>query len=333
MCNRTYFSRLRNSAAVKRLVPSPLFHSSLLPDDFIFPWIMCSLKQFSTILVTLSDFNKQTPLFLNHLQYMCPCMARPYQICLFMILGVKQKTEHIIQQKWSLNSLANQVLRLHKYISLPSKPGPAKRAGRLMFEGKYIKHSDARTTLTRSSYHRWDGCTPCPDCRWGLFWSNSFEHRLSPTACKLGFFHFWHFLHLAFLGCFYALFVFDIWLLRCFRELQPAARFSLSTSQPLSSLAFSRWWPIVTSHDHLWKPHIWVIYVIYMTYMTYMTYISYICHIRRLWLLLDCLEGSPAPADLFKDAPHRWSARWQWWWIYECDRSRILVTHSANRKQ
>ena len=88
----------------KMLVPSPLFHSSLLPDDFIFPWIMCSLKQFSTILVTLSDFNKQTPLFLNHLQYMCPCMARPYQICLFMILGVKQKTEHIIQQKWSLSS-------------------------------------------------------------------------------------------------------------------------------------------------------------------------------------------------------------------------------------
>ena len=31
------FSRLRNSAAVKSLVSWPLLHSSLLPDDFIFP--------------------------------------------------------------------------------------------------------------------------------------------------------------------------------------------------------------------------------------------------------------------------------------------------------
>ena len=61
-----------------------------------------------------------------------------------------------------------------------------------------------------------------------------------PQPASLDFFIFYTFLHLAFLGCFYALFVFDIWLLRCFRELQPAARFSLSTSQPLSSLAFSR---------------------------------------------------------------------------------------------
>ena len=97
-----------------------------------------------------------------------------------------------------------------------------------------------------------------------------------PQPASLDFFIFDTFLHLAFLGCFYALFVFDIWLLRCFRELQPAARFSLSTSQPLSSLAFSRWWPIVTSHDHLWKPHIMGhichIYDIYDIYLIYMSY-------------------------------------------------------------
>ena len=157
MCNRTYFSRLRNSAAVKRLVPSPLFHSSLLPDDFIFPGIMCSLKQFSTILVTLSDFNKQTPLFLlKPLTIYVPMHGKAIPNLSVYDFGgqTENRTYNTTEVKLKLNSLANQVLRLHKYISLPSIFNAAKRAGRLMFEGKYIKHSDARTTLTRSSYHR-----------------------------------------------------------------------------------------------------------------------------------------------------------------------------------
>ena len=194
----------------------------------------------------------------------------------------ENRTYNTTEVKLKLNSLANQVLRLHKYISLPSKPGPAKRAGRLMFEGKYIKHSDARTTLTRSSYHRWDGCTPCPDCRWGLFWSNSFEHRLSPTACKLGFFHFWHFFTFGFFGVLLCTFCF--WHL-AFEVFSRATTSSEVLSLNLTALIILGILKVMTHCDKPWSS------VKTTYYGSYMSYIWHIWHISHIYVIsggCDC---------------------------------------------